>query len=62
MTEVQEIRREVAKAGILLENAAKFLEGWARLLGADEPAANYTARGAAPAVVPIDRGRVVMHG
>jgi hypothetical protein len=62
--EVEAIRCEVAKAQALLENAGKFLEGWARLLGADQkPAApNYTARGAAPAVVPIDASRVVMHG
>lgn len=62
--EVEGVRREIRKAGALLEAANQFYVGWARLMaiGSEEAPANYTSTGKPGQAVAIDRSRTVLHG
>lgn len=61
--EMSAIRREIARAQALLASAGRFYQGLARLIAVgDQEPANYTPRGVPAPVLPIDRGKVVVHG
>lgn len=60
--EMSGIRRGVSRAQALLAAAGKFIEAWARLLGAEDTSVNYTPTGVSGPVLAVDRGKVVLHG
>jgi hypothetical protein len=63
-TEIGDLRRELGEVNALMAGAAKFYEGWARLVssGADDGPANYTVRGTPSSPIPIGSGKVVAIG
>ena len=62
--EMAGLRRELREVNELLAGAARFYQGWARLLStaSDQAPANYTAQGMAGSPIPIRSSKVVAIG
>ncbi|HUA19559.1 MAG TPA: hypothetical protein VMB25_12500 [Bryobacteraceae bacterium] len=60
--EVACLRLEVRRVQDLLQGAAKFYAGWARLIAPDLAPANYTPEGKAEPRATGELGEVVLHG
>ena len=62
--EISAMQRELKNVTRLLESAGKFHEGWARLASTviEDTTANYSAGGKSRPPVPINSGRLVVHG
>ncbi len=63
-SEIGDLRRELSEVNALMAGAAKFYEGWARLVssGADDGPANYTVRGTPSSPIPVRSSKVVAIG
>lgn len=62
--EIAALRRDLQQVNALLEGAAKFYEGWARLLSSasDDSVANYTSAGRPQPAVSSETSSMVIHG
>jgi hypothetical protein len=63
-TEIRGLRRDVGQAALLLDAAAKFYQGWARLVseGCGDESMAYNAAGKQRAGSPVRVSEVVLHG
>ena len=63
--EIGSLRRDLQQVNALLEQSAKFYEGWARLAGAACPeieSIQYGRLNKSSASAPTDKPRLVLHG
>lgn len=62
--EMAGLRRELQAVNVLLENAGKFYQGWARLIssGVDDAPANYSVQGLPIPPAPVCSSKVVAIG